>query len=96
MSLYQGLPLRGLIPGSAWAARQRAQMFTRRPANMSRSSGRSDLVDIAGELKGETKKAYRIYHGSKTEWVPKRFVDFDPQDNTFAMPGWLAKEKGFI
>jgi hypothetical protein len=60
------------------------------------SDGRSDLVDIAGELRGETEKAYRIYDGARTEWVPKAYVEHDPDDGTFAMPEWLAKEKGFI
>jgi len=95
MPLYLGLNTRGMRLGSAWASRARAQMLSRRPA-MSRTSGRSDLVDIAGELKGETEKAFRIYDGSRTEWVPKQFVEFDPSDNTFAMPEWLAKEKGFL
>ena len=33
-------------------------------------SGRSDLVDIAGEKRGETEKAFRIFDGTRTEWVP--------------------------
>ena len=53
------------------------------------------LTDIAGELKGETDKAYRIYDGAKTEWVPKRYVEMN-DDGTFTMPEWLALEKGFI
>lgn len=53
------------------------------------------LTDVAGELKGETDKAYRIYDGAKTEWVPKRYVEKN-EDGTFTMPEWLAMEKGFI
>jgi hypothetical protein len=53
------------------------------------------LTDIAGELRGETEKAFRIYDGAKTEWVPKRHVEHN-SDGTFTMPEWLAKEKGFI
>lgn len=53
------------------------------------------LIDIAAELKGETGKAYRIFDGSQTEWVPKSFVEKN-DDNTFTMPEWLAKDKGFI
>jgi hypothetical protein len=53
------------------------------------------LTDIAGELRGETEKAYRIYDGAKTEWVPKSQVE-NNKDGTFTMPIWLAQEKGFI
>jgi hypothetical protein len=37
----------------------------------------------------------RLYDGTRTEWVPKQFVE-DNRDGTFAMPEWLAKDKGFI
>lgn len=53
------------------------------------------LTDIAGELRGETDKAYRIYDGAKTEWVPKQYVEMN-DDGTFTMPIWLAQDKGFI
>lgn len=53
------------------------------------------LIDISGELRGETDNAFRIYDGKKTEWCPKSQVE-DNKDGTFTMPEWLAKEKGFI
>ena len=53
------------------------------------------LIDIAGELRGETDKAFRIYDGKTTEWVPKSQVEQNP-DGTFTMPEWLAQDKGFI
>lgn len=53
------------------------------------------LVEIAGELCGETERAFRLYDGSKREWIPKSQVE-DNKDGTFTMPEWLAKEKGFI
>lgn len=56
---------------------------------------KSDLVDIAAEMKGETEKAFRLYDGARTEWVPKSQVE-DNGDGTFTMPEWLAKESGFI
>lgn len=55
----------------------------------------SKLIDIAAELQGETDKAYRIYDGSRTEWVPKSQVEKN-DDGTFTTPEWLAQEKGFI
>jgi hypothetical protein len=53
------------------------------------------LTDIAAEIKGETEKAYRLFDGAKTEWVPKSQCQ-DNGDGTFTMPEWLAKDKGFI
>jgi hypothetical protein len=53
------------------------------------------LVDIAGELRGKTEKALRIFDGARTEWVPKSEVK-NNEDGTFTMPEWLAQEKGFI
>ena len=53
------------------------------------------LVDIAGELQGETAHAYRIFDGDRTEWVPKSQAQMN-DDGTFTMPEWLAKDKGFI
>jgi hypothetical protein len=32
---------------------------------------RSDLVDVAGEIQGETSGAYRFYDGDRTVWLPK-------------------------
>lgn len=53
------------------------------------------VIDIAAQIRGETEKAFRLHDGTKTEWVPKRFVE-DNGDGTFTMPEWLAQEKGFI
>jgi hypothetical protein len=55
----------------------------------------SKLVDIAAEIHGETDKAWQLYDGTTTAWVPKSQVE-DNNDGTFTMPEWLAKEKGFI
>ena len=49
----------------------------------------------AWKHKGETEKAFRIYDGKTTEWVPKSQVEQNP-DGTFTMPEWLAQDKGFI
>lgn len=53
------------------------------------------LIDIAGEKRGETEKAFRLFDGKITEWVPKSQVE-ENGDGTFTMPEWLAKDKGFI
>lgn len=58
-------------------------------------SNRSDIVDIAGEKRGETEKAIRWFDGKNEAWVPKSQVEIG-DDGTIAMPEWLAKDKGFI
>lgn len=62
---------------------------------MSKINGRSELVDIAVQKRGETEKAFRLFDGVRTEWVPKSYVE-ENGDGTYAMPEWLAIEKGFI
>lgn len=62
---------------------------------MSRIPNQSDLVDIAAQVRGETEKAWRLHDGDTDAWVPKSQVE-DNGDGTFAMPEWLAKDKGFI
>ena len=60
-----------------------------------RTSGASDLIDIAGELRRQTDKAFLIFDGTKEAWLPKALVD-DNGDGTFAMPEWLALREGLI
>lgn len=54
-----------------------------------------ELIDIAAELKAETDKAYKVFDGVRTEWLPKSQVERN-DDGSFTMPEWLAMEKGFI
>ena len=56
---------------------------------------KSELIDIIAQVRGETPKAWRLFDGAKTEWVPKSQVE-DNKDGTFTMPFWLAKDKGFV
>jgi hypothetical protein len=58
-------------------------------------TGHSDLIDIAAELRRETEKALLLFDGTAEVWVPKSQVE-DNGDGTFAMPEWLAKDKGLI
>ena len=57
---------------------------------------KSDLVDIAGEIRGETDKAYRFFDGELTVWLPKSQCEWDADDKTMAMPEWLAADKELI
>jgi hypothetical protein len=59
-------------------------------------AGRSDVIDVAGELRRETGKAFLVYDGAKEVRLPKSLVEHDPDDGTFAMPEWLAKDKGLL
>lgn len=55
----------------------------------------NDLVDIAGQIVGETERAWRFYDGTKTEWVPKSQCEWDEMEKVMSIPTWLAYEKGF-
>lgn len=57
---------------------------------------KSDLIEIAGEIIGETEKAYKFSDGKSEAWVPKSQVEWDPDAKEMTMPEWLAKEKEFI
>lgn len=59
------------------------------------TTGASNLIDIAGELRMETAKALQVFDGDRTVWLPKSQVE-DNGDGTFTMPEWLAHEKGLI
>lgn len=56
----------------------------------------SVLVDLSGEVRGETEKAYRFYDGKTTAWVPKSQVEWDEEEKTMTMPVWLAQERGLV
>lgn len=53
------------------------------------------LTDIAGELRGETEKAWLVFDGAREVWLPKSQVE-NNGDGTFTMPEWLASEKGLV
>lgn len=55
-----------------------------------------DIIEIAGELRGETDKAYQLFDGKKIEWVPKSQCEWDEKNKTMQMPEWLAMDKGFL
>lgn len=56
---------------------------------------KSDLFDLAAVIQAETRLAWLLHDGTKTEWVPKSQAE-NNHDGTFTMPEWLAREKGFI
>ena len=58
-------------------------------------NGRSDIVDVAGEIRAQTEKAIQFYDGNVTVWLPRSQIEIG-DDGTVAMPEWLAKDKGLI
>lgn len=42
------------------------------------------LVDIAGEIRAETDKAYQFFDGIRTVWLPKSQCEWDADDKTMA------------
>jgi hypothetical protein len=55
-----------------------------------------NIIEIAGELRRETEKAYLLFDGSKEVWIAKSLGDWDAHDKTMQMPEWLALERGLI
>lgn len=55
-----------------------------------------ELVDIAGEVHGETELAFRFDDGTQAVWLPKSQCQWDADDQIMTMPEWLAKEKELI
>lgn len=67
------------------------------------TSGQSNLIDIAAEKRIEKGGGTALYQGNNDPengreiwiWVPTSQIQ-DNGDGTFAMPEWLAKDKGLI
>jgi hypothetical protein len=57
---------------------------------------KSDLVDIAGQLRHETEKAYLFYDGARAVWLPKSQCEWDASDATMAVPEWLAIDRELL
>jgi hypothetical protein len=58
-------------------------------------AGKSDLVDIAGEIRVQTEKAIQFYDGKVTVWLPRSQIEIG-DDGTVAVPEWLVKANGLI
>lgn len=67
---------------------------------MSAVSGRSDLVDIAAEIRAETKAAVLIFDGTRKAWLPKSQIEIEASGGSalvvVTLPEWLAREKGLL
>jgi hypothetical protein len=56
----------------------------------------NDIIEIAGELRHETDKAYLLFDGDKEVWIAKSLGEWDEHSKTMQMPEWLAHSKGLI
>ena len=61
---------------------------------MPRSS--NTILDLDGEVRGETERAWRFYDGRTTVWLPKSLCEWDAESKTMQVPEWLALNKGLI
>ena len=55
-----------------------------------------DIIEIAGELRHETDKAYLLFDGDKEVWIAKSLGEWDSHSKTMQMPEWVAMEKGLV
>jgi len=55
-----------------------------------------DIIEIAGELRRETEKAYLLFDGDKEVWLAKALCEWDENSKIMQMAEWLALEKGLI
>lgn len=69
---------------------------------MGKTSGRSDLIELALIKRMDREKSIAVSHGEVDDegkeiliFLPKSLVE-DNGDGTFTMPEWLAKEKELI
>ena len=58
-------------------------------------SGRSNIIDVEGEIQAHTEKAVHFYDWKVTVWLPLSQIEIG-DDGTVAMPEWLAIEKGLV
>lgn len=58
------------------------------------NSGRSNLIEIACEIRVETARAWLIYDGSREVWIPKSQAE--KVDGGLEMPEWLALDKNLL
>jgi hypothetical protein len=60
------------------------------------STRKRELVDVAGEVRGETDLAYRFFDGERTVWLPKSQCEWDADAKVMTMPEWVAVEKELV
>lgn len=59
---------------------------------------KSDLVDLAVEIRHETALAYLVYDGHRDVWLPKSQCEVSEERGAaiVTLPEWLAQKTGLI
>lgn len=60
---------------------------------------KSDLIDLAVEIRHETARAYLVHDGHRDVWLPKSMCEVHHEPGKPAivtLPTWLAKDKELI
>lgn len=62
--------------------------------------GKTEIIEIFGEIRRETNKAILFFDGTKEEWIPKSQIEYETpnknKETTIEIPEWLAMDKGLI
>ena len=62
-------------------------------------SGKSDLIDITGQVAAGTDKAVLFNDGTRSVWLPRSQIEVAPAGHDLVevtLPEWLAHEQGLI
>jgi hypothetical protein len=59
---------------------------------------KSDLIDLAVEIRHETARAFLVHDGHRDVWIPKSQCEVTETSgpSVITLPEWLAKDKGLI
>jgi hypothetical protein len=59
---------------------------------------KSDLIDLAVEIRHETALAYLVHDGHRDVWIPKSQCEVctEGKATTITLPEWLAKKTELI
>ena len=59
---------------------------------------KSDLIDLAVEIRAETARAFLVHDGHRDVWLPKSQVEVTETrgPSIVTLPTWLAKDKELI
>ena len=59
---------------------------------------KSDLIDVAVEIRHETARAWLVHDGHRDVWLPKSMVEVTEQcgPSIVTLPEWLAEKTELI
>ena len=56
----------------------------------------AEKIEIAGEVRQETERAFRFFDGAQSCWLAKSQCVWCPDEGVMLVPEWLAFERGLI